>query len=131
MPFKVIISSRSKEEEAKSHNNAIRLVGNTNTTLTYSDASSSEEATGIGVGLVSYDYSQRQRRTIDYTTRNLGKERIVYDGELEGATLGIEYAAKIAKRDWQYIIYSDNQAGLYRLRTPSDNPGQSCQIRAI
>ena len=28
-------------------------------------------------------------------------------------------------------VYSDNQAGLYRLATPSDNPGQACQIRAI
>jgi hypothetical protein len=29
-----------------------------------------------------------------------------------------------------YHIYSDNQGGLHRLRTPSDRPGQACQIRA-
>ena len=28
-------------------------------------------------------------------------------------------------------MFSDNQAALYRLKTPSDRPGQACQIRAI
>ncbi|PVH75553.1 hypothetical protein DL98DRAFT_551596 [Cadophora sp. DSE1049] len=41
------------------------------------------------------------------------------------------YASKIAKPGQLYYIYSENQAGLYRLKALSDNPGQACQIRAI
>jgi ribonuclease HI len=62
---------------------------------------------------------------------NLGNSQLVYNGELEGTTQAIEYASRAAKPGQSYHIYSDNQAGLYRLKAPSDNPGQSCQIRAI
>ena len=62
---------------------------------------------------------------------NIGLGQLVYNGELEGATLAIKYANSIATRGQDFQIYSDNQAGLYRLKTPSDNPGQDCQIRAI
>lgn len=62
---------------------------------------------------------------------NIGPNQLVYEGELEGATSAAEYASKIAKRGLHFHIYSDNQAGLWRLSTPSDNPGQACQIRAI
>lgn len=64
-------------------------------------------------------------------THNLGKDQLVYNGELEGVTQAVEYANKTAKPGLTFNIYSDNQAGLWRLKTPSDNPGQSCQIRAI
>ncbi|RAL66696.1 hypothetical protein DID88_006376 [Monilinia fructigena] len=37
----------------------------------------------------------------------------------------------IACSGQKFKIYSDNQAGLYRLKTPSDHPGQAYQIRAI
>ena len=36
----------------------------------------------------------------------------------------------MAEQGQIYYIYSDNQAGLHRLKTPSNNPGQACQIRA-
>jgi hypothetical protein len=62
---------------------------------------------------------------------NLGQEQLVYNGELEGIILAIEYISQIAEKDKHYRVYSDNQAGLQRLKTPSDNPGQNCQIRAI
>ncbi|PVH73105.1 hypothetical protein DL98DRAFT_552810 [Cadophora sp. DSE1049] len=55
----------------------------------------------------------------------------MYNGELEGATRAIEEAAKIAKKGLHFHIFSENQAGLLRLQTPSDEPGQECQIRAI
>lgn len=42
----------------------------------------------------------------------------------------IEYASSLAYEGQKYKIYSDNQAGLYRLKTPSDHPGQAYQIRA-
>ena len=56
---------------------------------------------------------------------------IVYNRELEGVTRAIEYASSVAKEGEVYNIYTDNQAVLLRLKTPSDNPGQSHQIRAI
>ncbi|KAF7890727.1 hypothetical protein EAF00_009041 [Botryotinia globosa] len=43
----------------------------------------------------------------------------------------IEYASSLAYKGQKYKIYSDNQAGLYRLKNPSDHPGQAYQIRAI
>jgi len=62
---------------------------------------------------------------------NIGDQELVYNGELQGITTAIEYASQIAKPGLQFHIYSDNQAGLWRLKTPSDNAGQECQIRAI
>jgi hypothetical protein len=57
--------------------------------------------------------------------------QLVYNGELEGVTRAIEYTSKTAKQNESIRIFSDNQAGLRRLKTPSDNPGQDYQIRAI
>jgi len=55
----------------------------------------------------------------------------VYNGELLGATLAMEYASRMAQPGQHFKVFSDNQTGLYRLATTSDNPGQACQIRAI
>lgn len=44
---------------------------------------------------------------------------------------GHGYASQIAQSGQHFKAYSDNPAGLYRLATASDNPGQACQIRAI
>ena len=55
----------------------------------------------------------------------------MYNKELKGVIQAIELASLIAKPRQTYDIYSDNQAGIYRLKTPSDNPRQACQIRAI
>jgi hypothetical protein len=41
------------------------------------------------------------------------------------------YASQVAKPGHHFKVFSDNQAGLHRLRTPSDNPGQACQFRTI
>jgi len=129
-PFKVIVSKRTKEEAAKAHNDSIRLSQSSNSAIVYTDASSSPEAKGIGVGLVAFDLNQGQR-IINQKLINIGSEQLVYNGELEGVTQGLEYLSRIAKEGWSYRVFSDNQAGLYRLKTPSDNPGQQCQLRAI
>ena len=67
-----------------------------------------------------------------YTDRwNIGDDKIVYDGELEGVVRAIKYASSVAKRGDHFNVFTDNQAGILRLKTPSDNPGQSSQIIAI
>ena len=77
------------------------------------------------------DYSLGNSYTLHQTSLNIGPGHLVYNGELEGVTQAIEHASKVALPEQQIHIYSDNQAGLYRLQTTSDDPGQECQIRAI
>ena len=86
-----------------------------------------ENSSGIGVGLVVLNHGQE---VVHQERLNLGESQLVYNGELEGTTRAIEFASREAKRGQTYYIYSDNQAGLYRLKTVSDKPGQACQIRA-
>jgi ribonuclease HI len=87
--------------------------------------------TGTGVGLVAIDYSQGSGQIVYELRHNVGDGYLAYNSELEAVTLAVEYAARTAKPGQQVHIYSDNQAGIYRLKSPSDNPGQSQQIRAI
>ena len=54
---------------------------------------------------------------------NLGSSELVYNSELEAITRAIEYTSSIAKEGDLIIVYLDNQAALYRLNSPSDNPG--------
>lgn len=75
--------------------------------------------------MLSQGHFNHQGRT------NLSKDRLVYNKELQGVAQAIKYANYIANPGQHFKIYSDNQAGLYKLRTPSDNPGQACQIRTI
>lgn len=62
---------------------------------------------------------------------NIGIKELIYNKELLEVIKAIKYASLIAQPGINFKIYSDNQAGLYRLKTPSDNPGQACQIKAI
>jgi ribonuclease HI len=151
-PYTVKIAKLSKDDQAIAHANTIRLAcTKPKSIVVYIDASSSDEAIGIGVGLVSYELglsqenglsqrnglslenglSQAKPTILTEKLTNLGQEQLVYNGELEGTTLAIEYLSQIAEKDKHYTVYSDNQAGLLRLKTPSDNPGQNCQLRAI
>ncbi|APA14966.1 predicted protein [Sclerotinia sclerotiorum 1980 UF-70] len=98
------------------------------TTYIYTDASSTEKGIGIGVGIVAI---QSNNRILYQERSNIGTNQLVYNGELFGVTRAIEYASSIAYTGQKFKIYSDNQAGLYRLKTPSDHPGQANQIRAI
>src|SRR6201747_1321446 len=62
---------------------------------------------------------------------NMGDNSIVYNSELEAVTRALEHASDIAKEGVHFNIFSDNQAGILRLKTPLDKPGQNCQIRSI
>src|ERR1700710_1175653 len=62
---------------------------------------------------------------------NIGDNSIVYNSELEAVTRALEYTSDIAKEEIHFNIFSNNQAGILRLKTPSDKPGQNCQIRSI
>jgi hypothetical protein len=129
LPYQVEISKLSKEEEAAIHIQQLLDDQDKPITRLYTDASANcfPESRAIGVGLAVI----KQGRTIHQLQQNLGDVQLVYNGELLGATLAIEYASQIAQPGQHFKIYSDNQAGLYRLATTSDNPGQAYQIRAI
>lgn len=128
--FEVEISKLPKDEEAKLHTKTVQNNPHNNIFI-YTDASSTSVrgSTGIGIGMAVFSPPSA---TIHHQKMiNIGDQELVYNGELHGVTTAIEYANKIAKPGLQFHIYSDNQAGLWRLKTPSDNAGQECQIRAI
>lgn len=125
IPYNVIISKLTKDEEAKQHLKVLQQ-NPPNSIFIYTDASATitQQSTGIGVGLAVL--SPPSNHIHHESTANLGPDQLVYNGELEGATQAIEYAARIAKPGLHFHIYSDNQAGLWRLKKQSDNPGQAC-----
>lgn len=128
--YDVKISKLSKDDEAKAHTDTLK--SNTrNNVFIYTDASATKtrETTGIGIGLAVLSPPSK---TVHFQKQvNIGDGQLVYNGELEGATQAVEYAERAAKSGLKFHVYSDNQAGLWRLLSPSDNPGQECQIRAI
>jgi len=129
-PYKVNISQLSKEETKIKYNQDKLLEQEQEQTTfrIYTDASYiPNKSQGIGVGLAVI----AQNQTLYTQGSNIGSNQIVYNGELEGITLAIEYANTIAKPGESFKVYSDNQASLYRLRSLSDNPGQSQLVRAI
>ena len=99
-----------------------------NVTYIYTDASLYNESIGVGISWVATDNYGRLNHTIK---SNIGDKVLVYNGELEALTQAIEYASKRAENGHHFEIYSDNQAAILRLANLSDNPGQSCQIRAM
>jgi ribonuclease HI len=131
-PYTVQISNQTKEDEAKSHDQLIKSLAGSNTLAIYTDGSQTQGGKGIGIGIAVIDLSTDQVNLLSYEKSvNIGSDQIVYNGELEGIVLAIEYASEKAKRGQKVLIFSDNQAALLRLKTLSDNPGQDCQIRAI
>ncbi|EDN94242.1 hypothetical protein SS1G_10115 [Sclerotinia sclerotiorum 1980 UF-70] len=127
VPYKVNISKLGKEEAAMIHNLAFKYRCK-NTITIYTDALSTLEGIGIGIGIAII---LPNGRISHQETINIGVNQLVYNGELLGVTKAIEYANSIAQPGNKFKIYSDNQAGLFRSKTPSDLPGQSCQIKAI
>ena len=63
---------------------------------------------GIGIGLVAKSFIKGPSTTTYETILNIGLGQLVYNSELEGATLAIEYANSIATRGQDFQIYSDN-----------------------
>lgn len=125
-PFQIEICNLSKEEAAKTHLGQQSLDSLT-TTRIYTDASAMEQGSGVGIGLAIFEPGKR----FACHKSNIGEGQLVYNGELEGITQAVEHASKTAKPGKIFKIYADNQAALLRLKTPSDNPGQACQIRAF
>ena len=130
-PYAVNISPLPKEQAAQTHYSNLHRGANKFSIDTDASSMPGEDSSGVGVGLVVLNYDKGAPRVVHKSMTNLGDSQLVYNGELEGTTRAIEYASQAAKPGQAYHIYSDNQAGLYRLKTPSDNPGQACQIRAI
>ena len=130
IPYTINISKSSKDEATKEH---LALINSTKNALNiyniYSDASQLPKSItqGIGIGLAVL----KQNRLIYQKMINIGHSQIVYNGELQGVIEAIKYAINKAKKGDIFRIFSDNQAGLYRLKTPSDNPGQNHQIDAF
>jgi ribonuclease HI len=124
-PYSVTISSLPKDQAAIAHNN---LGPGEDIFSIYTDASAiaHESSTGIGVGFLVCRNGTTQ---ILDKMFNIGPSQLVYNGELQGIIKAVEYASFMARKGQEFRIFSDNQAGLHRLNTPSDNPGQSCQIR--
>ncbi|KAH7559020.1 hypothetical protein BM1_03957 [Bipolaris maydis] len=91
----------------------------------YSDASATKEGKGIGVGVAFY----KGASLIAYEKVNIGYNQLVYNGELEGITLGLEKAFDLADDYLEVRVYADNQAAIFRLKTASDYPGQEWQLR--
>jgi hypothetical protein len=56
---------------------------------------------------------------------NIGSKQLVYNRELETIAKATEVIMSIAKEDYTYKVYVDNQASLRRLTNPSDQLGQS------
>ncbi|KAH7559026.1 hypothetical protein BM1_03963 [Bipolaris maydis] len=116
MPYKTNISKKSKKIEAKHHK---ELLEDEYLLLIYSDASATKEGKGIGVGVAFY----KGASLIAYEKVNIGYNQLVYNGELEGITLGLEKAFDLVDD------YLEVRAAIFRLKTASDYPGQEWQLR--
>ena len=127
-PYKVEISSLNKDEAAKAHLEQLQL--SSSSFALYSDGSytPNSENKGVGTGLAILG---ENASLVSCQKKNLGPSQLVYNAELEGITLAIEEASYLARPGDKFEVFSDNQAALLRLKTPSDAPGQEYQIRAI
>ncbi|EMD88004.1 hypothetical protein COCHEDRAFT_1111840, partial [Bipolaris maydis C5] len=85
----------------------------------------SSKGKGVGVGVALY----KGASLIAQEKANIGYNQLVYNGELEGITLGLEKAVDLADDYLEVRIYADNQAAILRLKTASDYPGQEWQLR--
>lgn len=134
MPFDVVISTNSKSEESKEHIKYLQNnINNPLLTSIYTDGSQTPEGSGIGLSLAIYEHDS-QLIPVNPTFSNywnIGERVIVYNGELEAIAKAVEHASYRAEFGQTFNIFSDNQAALLRVKTPSDNPGQSQQIRII
>lgn len=135
VPFSIHISKSSKEQATKEHLEALEQDKNKAIIYMYSDASSMTKGLGIGVGLTSYNLKSNSESNPGKETyskkSNLGKGNLVYNGELEGATQALELGASTTQAGQTIKLFVDNQAAIFRLNKPSDNPGQEWQLRAF
>jgi hypothetical protein len=123
--YVVDISRLPKDGAAQAHNANLYL--NKDDFTIYTDASFMlrDSSNRVGIGLVVLNHKEEviYQDTINLKKSQLVYTQLVYNRELERTTRAVEFASRVAKPGQTYHIYSDNQAGLYRLKTPSDNPG--------
>jgi hypothetical protein len=99
-----------KEEEAIEHNIRNKdLEGSSNIAI-YIDASVMEKGKGIGIGFISYfgTLCPPNLQAKGEGIINLGLDQLVYNGELEGIAIAVEFASQIAYPGVNINIYSDN-----------------------
>lgn len=122
VPFSTVIL---KEEEAIQNHDKIAPRG----TAIYVDASEmAGKSYGIGVGLAVYtEWNQEPEKQ----ATNTGTQILVYNGELEAIATAFEAILKLSPPPVEVNIFSDCQSAIQRISSPSDIPGQSCQIRAL
>ena len=128
MPYKITISRQPKEETAILHNLYLKTLYNNSSVLSiYTDGSQTEKGLGIGLGLAVYSHKTPYIPVIAKyrESQNIGASTIVYNRELEGVIRAIEYTSSIVKRGEIFNIFTDNQTGLFRLKTSSNKPGQN------
>ncbi|PQE08219.1 Ribonuclease H-like domain protein [Rutstroemia sp. NJR-2017a WRK4] len=107
--YSVEISKLSKELEAENYkNSAILLVPNQYSI--YTNRSELENQKGIGIGLALFNSNQE---LIQESSWNIGTN----NSELAGIAKGIKLVNKIAQKDQEFIIFSDNQTVLQRLKS--------------
>jgi ribonuclease HI len=131
LPYTTKIANLTKEEATKAHLYQLQQWQGTNTLAIYSDASQMAGGKGIGVGLVAYDLATNPPREITRKKTNISTKQLVYNRELEGATLAMELGSQLASENTKVQVFVDNQAAIYRLGKPSDKPGQHWQLRSI
>lgn len=131
LPYTFHIAKLTKDEATTEHNKELAASANQDIINIYSDASSTEEGIGIGVGVAAYNRTPSEETLIGQKCVNIGPNQLVYNGELEGATLGLEMGSRLAQPDYKIKVFADNQASIWRLGKPSDRPGQQWQLRAI
>jgi ribonuclease HI len=129
LPYAVKIDNAPKDEAATNHNKQLLTITGNSTKSIYTDASALPTQIGVGAGFAVFE--NIPLAPVHTSSWNIGDQQIVYNGELDGITKAIEYAGSIARVGDHFDVYSDNQAGIYRLAKISDNPGQSSLIRCI
>ena len=116
IPYEVYISKELKDIEAKNHQK--QLVDNSLLSI-YSNASATKKGKGVGVGVVFYLGANQMAQE----QSTIGDNQLVYNGELEGITIGLEKVVELVDNYLDVKIYADNQAALLRLKTASNNLG--------
>lgn len=131
LPYSYHIPKITKDEATQKHNQELRDNADKPIINIYSDASSTEKGIGIGVGVAAYSQTPSEETLLAQKSINIGPNQLVYNGELEGATLALEIGSRLAQPGQTIKVHVDNQAAIWRLGKPSDRPGQRWQLRAI
>ena len=128
-PLTITISNKDKEAATKDHLQLLETLQilDPETILAYSDASFMPDKDGLGVGLAIY----KNQELIYSRSWNLGPKQLVYNGELEGLVKATEALSTIAYSGASIKVFSDNKAGLFRLRNLNDNPGQLALLQVL